>query len=135
MRHSPYESEYQAVQTMSDTQRLEYFMSRVFEAEEVWFLNTQAGAHYRTLDEEKTFVVWPYKRFATEAALDVWQDSFPASCSLEYFMEQTLEELTQGNFIVEVMPRGSDAGCLINPKRLGAILQGMIYAGEYRLDS
>lgn len=135
MRHSPYESEYAAVQTMSDNQRLEYFMSRVFEAEEVWFLNTRAGKHLRPVENTHAYIVWPYKRFATEAALDHWQDAHPSSCSLEYFMDQTLEELIAEDITLDVMPRGEQPGCLINPARLRAILQGMIDAGEYRLDS
>ena len=135
MRHSPYQSEYQAVKTMTDTQRLDYFMSRLFEAEDAWFLNAKTGFFFRVLDGQNTFIVWPYKLFATEAALEHWQDAFPASCSMEYFMEQILEYLIQNKIMVDVMPRGINPGCLIAPERLRAILQGMIDAGEYRLDS
>ncbi len=135
MRHSPYSSEYEALKSMSDTGRLEYFMSRVFEAEEVWFLNNKNSYFFYECAGETRFVVWPYKVFATEAALDHWHDGAPAACSLEYFLDQTLEFLHNNNIILDILPRGDTPGCLISPKRLQAILQGMIDAGEYRLDS
>jgi hypothetical protein len=135
MRHSPYESEYQAIKTMSDNQLLDYFMSRLFESDEVWFLHNKAGLYLRTLGDLKTCVVWPYKLFATEAALEHWQECFPSSSSLEYFMDHILDNLITQKILVDVMPRGSAAGCLIAPDRLRAILQGLIDAGEYRLDA
>lgn len=134
MRFSPYESEFHAIATMVDTQLLEYFMTRVFETDEVWYLVARSLPKQRLLDDRPCLMVWPYKKLATDAALDYWQDSSPASCSLEYFFAKLLEPLSTTQALVEVMPRGEAPGCLIAPNRLQAILQGMLDAGEYRLD-
>lgn len=135
MPHSPLVCELAALNSMTDTERLEYFMTRVFEAEEVWYLSSANRFFTREINGEHYFPLWPYKIFATEAALDYWHDGAPAACSLEYFMEEIIEQLHKQNILLDVMPRGEEPGSLISPKRLQAILQGMIDAGEYRLDS
>lgn len=135
MRQSPYEHEYQAAHTMRDNELLEYFLTRVFETDEVWFLSDRAGLMQRPIAEKTTIPVWPYRRFASEAALDYWQDYAPTSVSMEFFLEQTLPTLESAELQIEIMPRGHQAGCLISVKQLTSILQGLIDAGEYRLDA
>jgi hypothetical protein len=134
MRHSPYPSEYQAVEFMTDNQRLDYFMSRVFEAEEVWFLHCKKDLFIRSVDGANAFVAWPYKIFATEGAIEYWHDCVPTACSLEFFLEQTLQNLINRAISIDIMPRGDKPGCIIAPQKLRSILNGMIDAGEYRLD-
>lgn len=135
MRQTPYEHEYQSAPTLKDQERLEYFLTRTFETDEVWLLRDTRGLLQRTLDAQPTLPVWPYRRFASDAALDYWQDCVPTSVSLEYFLEHTLQMLAQPDLTIEIMPRGEAAGCLIPASQLTAIVQGMMDAGEYRLDS
>lgn len=132
MRQSPTEGEYAAAPAMSDTQRLEYFLTRAFETDEVWFLRGPAPFE-RALAAGRALPVWPYRRFASEAALEHWQDCVPASVSLEHFLDHLLGQLP-AETLVEIMPRGEAVGCLVAPGRLRAILEGMMDAGEYRLD-
>lgn len=134
MRHTPYESEYAAVKTMDDAALLEYFLTRSFETDEVWFLNDRAGLQRREIEGQTTCPVWPYKGFASDAALEHWQSFSPTSISLDFFLYQRLQELMNQPVMVEIMPRDTGAGCLIAPGRLLSILQGMIDAGEYRLE-
>ena len=134
MRHSPYENEYLAAQTMSEQQRLEYFLMRVFETDEVWFLRNRHGWLWHESDGQSACPLWPYKRFAGDAALDYWQDYSPSSIALDFFLEHQLVELIEHKVLIDIMPRGSAAGCLIAPQRLQSIFHGMIDAGEYRLD-
>lgn len=134
MRHTPTESEYVAAPTMSDGERLEYFLTRAFETDEVWFLKRAQSPFERRVGDADVWPVWPYRRFATEAALDLWQDCVPFSVSLEHFLYSLLDERIERGALIEIMPRGEAAGCLITAGRLRSILEGMIDAGEYRLD-
>ena len=135
MRYQPYEDEYAAVPTMTDAELLEYFLYRIFETEEIWGVKETA---HQWLNHEYNgqFVqpLWPYKRYADEAAVDQWENFVPVAVSLEYFMEQTLNELVMNDVLIEIMPRKSATGCLISPHRLYSILEGMMESSEYTLD-
>lgn len=135
MRFSPSESEYAAIPGMSDQHLLEYFLLRVFETEEVWGLLNNGSWQMNEVEGQETVPLWPYQRFARDMALEVWQSSSPSSVSLEYFLEQILGSLTLLDVMLEIMPLQDSPGCLISPRQLQSIFEGMIDAGEYRLDS
>ncbi len=134
MRYAPYESEYLAVPSMSDGELLDYFLFRTIETEEVWGLHEQADWLLREHQGQITLPIWPYKRFALEAALEHWHDGTPGAISLEHFVFKTLQQLIEAEVMVEIMPRGTELGCLITPHRLLDILTGILDAGECRLD-
>lgn len=135
MRFEPYEAEYKAIPGMSNGERLDYFLLRVFEAEDVWSLKI-GPAWFDELNEGKRCQpLWPYKRYASEAALDTWMDCRPDSISLEYFLYNDLQRLIEQDILLNLMPRGAQQpGCLISPQRLFSIFEGMYDAGEYRLE-
>lgn len=133
MRQNPTEGEYAAAPTMADHERLEYFLTRVFETDEVWFLKNPQPFE-RLLDGRPTMPLWPYRRFASDAALDCWMDCVSSSVSLEHFLYTLLDEPIARGVTLDLMPRGEAGGCLIGAARLRAILEGMMDAGEYRLD-
>jgi hypothetical protein len=49
-------------------------------------------------------------------------------------MNDTLQWLIDDDIGIEIMPRLSGQGCLMSPHRLLSIIEGMLDAGEYRLD-
>ncbi|MFC3606484.1 DUF2750 domain-containing protein [Stutzerimonas tarimensis] len=134
MRYTPTESEYAAVPRMSDGERLDYFLTRVFETDEVWFLKNPMRPFERSLGGTIYLPVWPYRRFASEAALEQWQDCVPSSVSLDHYLEIMLAEQVSPGALIEIMPRGEAAGCVITPVRLRSILEAMIDVGSYHLD-
>ena len=134
MRHTPYESEYNAIQSMGHSDLLEYFLTRVFETDEVWFLKNATGWLTYDADNHTAFPVWPYRRLASDAALEKWESHAPSSVSLDHFLYVMMQELIANNVMIEVMPRIDQSGCLTPAQRLMGILEGMIDAGEYRLD-
>ena len=134
MRYNPYENEYRAVQSMSDGELLDYFLLRVFETEEVWGLQQRGQWFVQAAPDIRHMPLWPYKKYASEAALDIWQDCVPHALSLEYFLDHTVPWLIEQDVMLNLIPRGENLGCLISPHRLRDILVGMQDAGEYRLD-
>ncbi len=135
MRYQPYEDEYAAVPGMDDGQLLEYFLYRVFETEEIWGL--KESAHHwlnHEINGQLVQPLWPYKRYADEAAVEKWENYVAVAVSLEYFMEQSLQKLATNDILIEIMPRKSATGCLISPQRLFSILEGMMESSQYTLD-
>lgn len=131
MRYAPYSEEINAIADMSEGQLLEYFLTRVFETEEVWGLDD--GCEWVTLDcnGQSVMPLWPYQHFASEAAAG----HTPAAESLEDFVYQTLGQLMDEDIVLAVMSHSTSAGCLVTPHRLYDIFTGMFNAGEYTLDS
>ncbi|MGR8935292.1 MAG: DUF2750 domain-containing protein [Gammaproteobacteria bacterium] len=134
MRYEPYDDEYAAVPSMTDEELFEYFLFRILETDEVWGLKDGPQWIRREIDGQETLPVWPFKRFAAEAAINDWQGLNPGADSLESFIYSTLNKLVGQNVMVEVMPRKSAAGCLVKPIRLVTILENTMYAGEYTLE-
>lgn len=139
MRYAPYEYEYEASSAMSDGELMDYFLARVFETEEIWSLEDQADWVLRERADGNggqvtSMPVWPYEKFAVEAAVGEWSQCQVQAESLEDFMAGTLAMLMEEDALVEIMPTPQRAGCLVSPQRLKSILDGMIEAGEYSLE-
>lgn len=134
MRYEPYQDEYAAVPTMTDEELLEYFLYRILETDEVWGLKDGPQWITRTVGTQTTLPVWPFKRFADEAAVGDWQHLKPGADSMEFFIYRTLSKQARQGVLIEIMPRTSGAGCLIIPQRLLTILEGTMHSGEYTLE-
>lgn len=134
MRYTPYEDEYAAVPGMTDEELLEYFLYRVLETDEVWALKEGSQWIRRELDGRETFPVWPYKRYADEAAVGDWQSFKPVADTVEFFLYQTLNKLALQNVLVEIMPRTTGPGSLVSPQRLFNFLEEMKNSREFVLD-
>lgn len=133
MRHTPYAIEYASAPTLSDGERLDYFLTRAFETEEVWILRDTGGQLLLDRGGDGHLPVWPYQVFARDAAI-LWPGYEPCAQALEDFAFTTLIALIDADIGVDVMPRATAAGCLITPHRLLDIFEGMFDSGEYRLD-
>lgn len=135
MRYEPYEDEYASVPRMNDAELLQYFLSRIYETEEVWGLK-EGGANWMTYtpEGEELQPLFAYKRYAEEAAVEDWEVMIPVAESLEFFMERTLKRLEEQNIVLEVMPRQSGRGSLVTARQLYSILEGMIDSGEYTME-
>lgn len=136
MRYSPYESEYAAVQDMTAGELLDYFLLRIVETEEVWGISSGEGWMVYQQDGQTIMPMWPYERYAAEKIDETWSNCQSVSVSLEYFIYEMLETLVADDVMIEVLPRiNSQPGCLASPHRLQDILEGILDAGTYTLDS
>lgn len=130
MRYEPYEDEYAAVPKMADEELLEYFLFRIAEADEVWGLKEGPQWIRRKIDGRETLPVWPFKRYAADAAVGEWQNFTPVVESVEFFLYRILKKLAMSDVAIEIMPRESGVGCLISPQRLFNFLEDMRDSGE-----
>jgi len=130
MRYEPHKDEIAAVPTMTDEELLEYFLYRIFETDEVWGLKANGQWQARQWQDKETLVVWPYKRYAEEAASGDWEQSIPIAESVETFTYQILNDSARAGRVIEIMPRASGLGCLISPQRLFNMLENMMESRE-----
>ena len=137
MRYAPYAEELKAFANMGEAQLLEYFLTRVFETEEVWGLDD--GCEWVTIEHEQQTLMplWPYQQLASSNITDLAgsETMSPTAESLEDFVYQTLGQLMDEDIVLAVMCNSNNQGCLITPHRLYEILTGMFNAGEYVLDT
>lgn len=135
MRYEPHDHEYAAVATMGGAALLEFFLTRIYETEEIWGLN-EGGDFWMTYerDGEQTLPVFAYKRFAEEACVNDRAAMVPVAESIEYFMDETLPRLMQSNIVLDVMPRKDGRGSLVTADQLFSILENMLENGTYTLE-
>ena len=134
MRYTPYQHEYDDLASMGQRKLLEYFLTRIFEGEEIWgiddgleWLSYQKGA--------KTILpLWPYESLAEENMSHQEFQGAPSAESLEDFIELTLDVLSDEGLVLEIIPFRGKPGSEISPAQLKTILTGMMEAGEYTLD-
>jgi hypothetical protein len=131
MRYEPHEDEYAAVPTMTDEELLEYFLYRIFETDEVWCLKDGPQLVIRQVEGRETLPVWPYKRYADDAAVGEWAELQATADSVDFFSDQTLQKLIRQGLQVEIMPRQSALGCLISPQQLSSILENMMESRDF----
>lgn len=131
MRYEPHKEEIAMVPAMSDAELLEYFTYRIFETDEVWTLREGARSITRKVGEQETLPVWPYKRYAEDAAVGEWTSLGAVADSVDFFTYQTLDKVARQGMVVEIMPRQSEPGCLITPRRLFGMLENIMEARDY----
>lgn len=131
MRYEPHHDESVLLPTMTDDEQLEYFLYRIFETDEIWSIRTSGQPVIRELDGRITLPVWPYKRYAEEAAVGDWEGLPAVADSVDYFTYQTLDKAARQGITIEIMPRRELAGCLITPQRLFSMLESMMEARDY----
>lgn len=134
MRYAPYSRETTALADMSEAQLLEYFLTRVFETEEIWGLDDGCEWIVIERDGQTVMPVWPYMQFASEAVTGDRSNCKPSAESLEDFVYSTIDTLIEDDILLEVMGSPNRLGCLVSPQRLYDIFTGMFSAGEYTLD-
>lgn len=145
MRYAPYEYEYQNMNDFSRNEVLDYFLTRTFEAEEIWTLRSSNNRCFtQSLDDRESdpschanlmVPVWPYKRLAQD-----FNNGLNTRCqidaeSLEDFLDRSLQYFIDKHYTLNIMPRHNKPVCLIEAEKLLSILEGMIDAGEYRMDA
>lgn len=134
MRYAPYSKELIDLEEMSDNLILEYFLTRVFETEEVWGLDDGCEWVVTMQGDQQIMPIWPYQQLAAENVQQFHDSYSPTAESLEDFVFETLGELMEDDILLAIMPTEKQRKCLITPHRLHDIFTGMMDAGEYKMD-
>ncbi|MCS7485416.1 hypothetical protein UA24_02055 [Marinomonas sp. BSi20414] len=105
-----------------DSERLAYFVEQVKATKLVWSLCNEDGFVMVETDEGDCVMVWPDAEFASQWAIEDWDDCEPVSVSLDMFKTEWLPSLALDNITVAVFPNIEDEGKLSTAKELTDLL-------------
>ncbi|MBU1297125.1 MAG: DUF2750 domain-containing protein [Gammaproteobacteria bacterium] len=105
-----------------DSERLAYFVEQVKATELVWSLSNEEGFVMVETDDGDCVMVWPDAEFASQWAIEDWDDCEPVSVSLETFKTEWLPSLVADKITVAVFPNIEDEGKLSTAEELAALL-------------
>jgi hypothetical protein len=134
MHFAPTQTELAALEEISPAERLNYFLTRAMEAEEIWVLGNEYGWVMNESDDTEILPVWPYNVLAQACAQGDWEANNPDSVSLEHFVYNLLPQLSERDIHIEIMPSSTQKGLVFEAKALFEILERKIDAAEYFIE-
>ncbi|MEL0638739.1 DUF2750 domain-containing protein [Marinomonas sp. TI.3.20] len=105
-----------------DSERLVYFVEKVKESQTVWSLSNEDGFVMVETDEGDCVMVWPDAEFASQWAVEDWDDCEPVAVELETFLTGWLPSLAIDNITIAVFPNIEDEGKLSSADELKTLL-------------
>ncbi|KZN14038.1 DUF2750 domain-containing protein [Marinomonas sp. TW1] len=105
-----------------DSERLAYFIEQAKVTQQVWSLSNEEGFVMVETDDGDCVMVWPDAEFASQWAIDDWDDCEPVAVSLETFKTEWLPSLTADKITVAVFPNIEDEGKLSTAEELTTLL-------------
>lgn len=101
-----------------DSERLAYFVEQAKATEWVWSLSNDEGFVMVETDDGDCVMVWPDAEFASQWAIEDWDDCEPVSISLQQFKAEWLPSLALDKITVAVFPNIEDEGKLSTAEEL-----------------
>lgn len=135
MHHAPTPTELIILAKASNEERLDYFLTRAMESEEVWGLSNESGWVMKEENGTCILPVWSYSALSQSCAQGSWSGHSPDSVSLEHFVYQILATLTEQQIQLEILPSQNQPGFLIKADSLFEIFERKLDAVEYFLES
>lgn len=132
MQHAPTKLEQKTIADMSNVQRLEYFLTRTMESEEVWGLADSEGWLLQEIDGRTILPIWPYRQFANECINAAGVHA--GSVSLEHFVDNILQSLIAQDIDLELWPGKEREGYQLSAGALLEMFTSLFDSGEYRLE-
>jgi len=134
MHLAPTTTEFQFLEDANSEDRLNYFLTRSMECEDVWGLHNESGWVLKEDSGDFILAVWNYDILAAECAQGEWSDYKPDSISLEHFIYHTLPQMDQQEIMVEILPSPQKPGLLIEAGALFEIFERKLDTVEYFIE-
>ncbi|MBF0471652.1 MAG: DUF2750 domain-containing protein [Gammaproteobacteria bacterium] len=132
MHFQPTDSELSALPTMSDDEKVYYFLTRVMESEEIWGGSEQPHWSLPPESGQNPIPLWPYQSLAA-SFLDPSSPLQPVATSLEHFIE-LIEQEGDRTIMLEIMPLPQTGGTRIEAKVLLSMFESLIDSGTYFIE-
>jgi hypothetical protein len=131
MHYAPTQNELSFLDGATLAERLDYFLTRCIEAEEVWSIRNGLGWATKELDGISVLPVWPYAELASTC---VKGSNTPDAVSLEHFIYNLLPSMIEQEIQIEILPTGAQQGLVMEAQALFEIIERKLDAGEYFLE-
>jgi hypothetical protein len=111
------QKEMEAVSRLNAEARLEHFIKRVADWEEVWSLRNSGGwVLSETSSGHEAAPFWPHASYAKDCAQNEWAGCEPQSIELRAFIEKWLPGLTKDKKLLAIFPTPSSIGAIASPE-------------------
>lgn len=134
MHFAPTSNELSLLDEATPGERLDYFLTRSMEAEEVWSLSNGVGWIIKELDGKSVLPVWPYSELARACVQGSQEKSTPDAVSLEHFIYNLLPLMISQEILIEILPTGAQQGLVMEAQALFEIIERKLDTGEYFLE-
>ncbi len=108
---------------MKAKDRLDYFVRKVADFQQVWGLFKQGWAIAADDEGRLGLPVWPESDFADACATGTWTDYVPTAIPLGDFLEKVRPRLESDNMSVIVFPTPAEQGVFVEPSFLSAEIE------------
>jgi hypothetical protein len=121
------DKQFKAVSALNPAARLEHFIARVTDEEEVTVIRT-ADYYFLIsgLDQPSRLPLWPHPRYASAWASVISLEANAATISLDELLETTLPDLAAKNIGISVFPVGVDPGITMTVPDLSARIRAAL---------
>lgn len=134
MHYAPTQSELTALEEATSAERLDYFLTRAMEAEEVWGLSNGRGWAMKDQDGDLVLPIWPYSQFANANAVGEDESKISDAVSLEHFTYNLLPQLIEKDIHIEIMPTTAKKGLVLEAQALFEIIERKLDTSEYFIE-
>lgn len=106
--------EIKAFSQLSNKQRYNYFVTKVFEWKSAWGLVDQDGWIVTEIGDETIFPLWPAEPFAQNCQINDWQQTRAKKIELDQLIKAVLPDLSDDNIKVAtfIVPGSDQCGVL-----------------------
>ena len=134
MHYAPTPTEFDVLRNASNAERLDYFLTRAMESEEVWGLSSDSGWIINRQSNIDVLPVWSYRVLSESCVAGDWSTYMPDSVSLEHFVYRILGQLGDKGLQVEILPTSEERGLVIEASVLYEIFERKLDTVEYFLE-
>lgn len=128
---SPNAEQQAAFAQFSAQERIEYFLTRTMEVEEVWVQADDAGWLMREVDDKTILPVWPYENLARVSIAGT--EGIAQATSLEHFIAVLNQHANQAIHL-DIMPLPDQTPVLMPIAELLNMYESLLDAGTYFLE-
>lgn len=134
MHLAPTTTEFELLEKASHEERLDYFLTRAMECEEIWGLSNSSGWVIKEEAGIDILPVWSYAVLAESNAQVEWSQYSADAISLEHFVYNILGQLKEQAIRIEILPTLQEAGLIIDAGSLFEIFERKLDTVEYFLE-
>ena len=110
------DKQFASIQKLADHERLDYFLKKVADWEEIWSLSSAEGwVELSSPDGDECLPIWPHPDFAAAWAVEDWADCQPKAIKLEVWLERWTAGLQRDNTVLAVFPVDEEEGIVMTP--------------------
>ena len=122
----PTENEVIVIKSLPAEERMNYFISRVIDNDEIWSLSDSNGWKKNNISGSQVIQLWPHEEYVEEPN----ENEKKEMTSLLLFTDQYLPRLINSNIDLEIFPTKDSKGIFITATQFKKILEEEIQANE-----